>query len=80
MLSKTKQSMIEFAESEMLIAKDCKYPLNDYRTRLNNNVLLVGEGGAGTRATSSRRTSPKPSAATSSQTRRAIFTTSIGNI
>lgn len=47
MLSKTKQSMIEFAESEMLIAKDCKYPLNDYRTRLNNNVLIVGGSGCG---------------------------------
>ncbi|MGN1415785.1 MAG: VirD4-like conjugal transfer protein, CD1115 family [Oscillospiraceae bacterium] len=40
-----------FAKSEMLIAKNCRYSLDDEKTRLNNNVLIVGGSGTGKTST-----------------------------
>ena len=37
----------EFNNSDMLIADGCSYSLNDMKTRLNNNVLVVGGSGTG---------------------------------
>lgn len=37
----------EFNLSELVIAQNCSYPLNDMVTKLNNNVLVVGGSGAG---------------------------------
>lgn len=36
-----------FNNSELLIAEGCSYSLNDMKTRLNNNVLVVGGSGTG---------------------------------
>ncbi|MDD6992182.1 MAG: type IV secretory system conjugative DNA transfer family protein [Oscillospiraceae bacterium] len=40
-----------FAQSEMLIARNCRYSLDDAKTRLNNNVLIVGGSGTGKTST-----------------------------
>lgn len=37
----------DFAKGKLIIAKDCTYSLNDYETKLNNNVLVVGGSGTG---------------------------------
>ena len=37
----------EFNDSNLLIAEGCSYSLNDMKTRLNNNVLVVGGSGTG---------------------------------
>lgn len=37
----------EFKNSSLLIAEGCSYSLDDLRTRLNNNVLIVGGSGCG---------------------------------
>lgn len=37
----------ECDNSKLLIAKDCVYSRNDYKTMLNNNVLIVGGSGTG---------------------------------
>lgn len=37
----------EFANGKLLIAEGCEYPLDDFRTKLNNNVLVVGGSGCG---------------------------------
>lgn len=37
----------EFANGNLLIAEGCTYSLNDYQTKLNNNVLVVGGSGCG---------------------------------
>lgn len=37
----------EFNASELIIAKNCRYSLNDRATRLNNNVLVIGGSGTG---------------------------------
>ena len=37
----------EFERSELVIAEGCRYCLNDMRTHLNNNVLVVGGSGTG---------------------------------
>lgn len=37
----------EFANGNLLIAEGCSYSLNDFRTKLNNNVLVVGGSGCG---------------------------------
>lgn len=37
----------DFLDSELCIAKNCNYSLNDFETRLNNNVLVVGGSGTG---------------------------------
>ena len=41
----------EFAKSELIIAKDCRYSLDDIKSRLNNNVLVVGGSGTGKTST-----------------------------
>ncbi|MBQ5331714.1 MAG: type IV secretory system conjugative DNA transfer family protein [Oscillospiraceae bacterium] len=41
----------EFAKSELIIAKDCRYSLDDVKCRLNNNVLVVGGSGTGKTST-----------------------------
>lgn len=41
----------DFIKSELLIAKNCRYSLNDMKTRLNNNVLIVGGSGTGKTST-----------------------------
>lgn len=41
----------EFAKSELIIAKDCRYSLDDVKSRLNNNVLVVGGSGTGKTST-----------------------------
>lgn len=37
----------EFKGSSLLIAEGCSYSLDDYKTRLNNNVIVVGGSGCG---------------------------------
>lgn len=37
----------EFADGNLLIAEGCTYPLDDFQTKLNNNVLVVGGSGCG---------------------------------
>lgn len=37
----------KFAKSELIIARDCRYSLDDVKSRLNNNVLVVGGSGTG---------------------------------
>ncbi|MDE7360454.1 MAG: type IV secretory system conjugative DNA transfer family protein [Oscillospiraceae bacterium] len=37
----------EFRNSSLLIAEGCAYSLDDFRTKLNNNVLIVGGSGCG---------------------------------
>ncbi len=37
----------EFAEGKFIAAKGCEFSLDDYSTKLNNNVLVVGGSGAG---------------------------------
>lgn len=37
----------EFNNSELLVTTDCRYSLNDYFTKLNNNVAVVGGVGTG---------------------------------
>lgn len=37
----------EFAGGSMLIAEGCAYSLNDFKTGLNNNVIVVGGSGCG---------------------------------
>ena len=34
-------------ERKMILAKDCEYSLNDYETKLANNVLILGASGSG---------------------------------
>ncbi|MGN0696937.1 MAG: VirD4-like conjugal transfer protein, CD1115 family [Oscillospiraceae bacterium] len=41
----------EFAKSELIIAKGCRYSLDDVKSRLNNNVLVVGGSGTGKTST-----------------------------
>lgn len=41
----------EFAKSELIIAKNCRYSLDDIKSRLNNNVLVVGGSGTGKTST-----------------------------
>ncbi len=41
----------DFKESELLIAENCRYSLDDQKTRLNNNVLVVGGSGTGKTST-----------------------------
>ncbi len=41
----------EFNNSRLLIARNCYYSLDDYETRLNNNVLVVGGSGTGKTST-----------------------------
>lgn len=42
-----KLSTDEFNDSKLLIAEGCSYSLNDMKTNLNNNVLVVGGSGTG---------------------------------
>lgn len=37
----------EFENGSLLIAEGCSYSLNDFKTKLNNNVLVVGGSGCG---------------------------------
>lgn len=37
----------EFIGSSLLIAEGCSYSLDDYKTKLNNNVIVVGGSGCG---------------------------------
>lgn len=37
----------EFKNGKMVIAENCEYNLDDYKTRLSNNVLIVGSVGCG---------------------------------
>lgn len=47
--AKTKYDQIreDCRNSRLLIAKDCVYSRDDYETKLNNNVLIVGGSGTG---------------------------------
>lgn len=42
-----KQARIEFNDGSLLIANGCTYSLDDMKTGLNNNVLIVGGSGTG---------------------------------
>lgn len=44
---RSERARAEFAESSMLIAKDCCYSLDDMAANLNNNVIAVGGSGTG---------------------------------
>ena len=35
----------DFAQSETIITKDCRFSLDDIKTRINNNILVVGGSG-----------------------------------
>ena len=37
----------EFNRGQLRVAKDCSYSLNDFETKLNNNVLILGGSGTG---------------------------------
>lgn len=41
----------DFAQSETIIAKDCRFSLDDIKTRINNNILVVGGSGTGKTST-----------------------------
>lgn len=41
------EARCEFNSSELIIAHNCRYSLNDRATRLNNNVLVIGGSGTG---------------------------------
>lgn len=43
----SEQARREFNESELLVARDCRFSLDDRATRLNNNVLIIGGSGTG---------------------------------
>ena len=42
-----KKAAEDFAKGRLIVAKDCVYSLNDYETKLNNNVIVVGGSGTG---------------------------------
>ena len=42
-----KQKAKDSAGGKLLIARDCQFSLNDYETKRNNNVLVVGGSGTG---------------------------------
>lgn len=46
-----KKAAEEFARGNLLIAQGCSFSLNDYETKLNNNVLVVGGSGTGKTST-----------------------------
>ena len=46
-MSNAENASREFNDSSMLIAEGCDYSLNDFATKLNNNVLVVGGSGCG---------------------------------
>ena len=46
-LYKSMSAREEFNSSDLIIAKDCRYSLDDMKTQLNNNVLVVGGSGTG---------------------------------
>ena len=37
----------DFNSGQLIVAKDCSFSLNDFGTKLNNNVLIVGGSGTG---------------------------------
>ena len=39
--------MNEIAEEALIVANGCYYDMNCYKTKRNNNVLVVGTSGAG---------------------------------
>lgn len=41
----------QFAKSELIIARDCRYSLDDVKSRLNNNVIVAGGSGTGKTST-----------------------------
>ncbi|MCD7731593.1 MAG: type IV secretory system conjugative DNA transfer family protein [Oscillospiraceae bacterium] len=41
----------EFMNSEVIIAQNCRYSLNDIKSRINNNSLIVGGSGTGKTST-----------------------------
>lgn len=43
----SEQARREFNASELVIAQECRYSLDDRATRLNNNVLVIGGSGTG---------------------------------
>ena len=43
----TERANKEFIGSSLLIAEGCSYSLDDYKTKLNNNVIVVGGSGCG---------------------------------
>lgn len=45
--SQCRRAAAEFAAGRLLIAENCSFSLNDYETKLNNNVLVVGGSGTG---------------------------------
>lgn len=44
---KQRRASAEFAAGSLLVARDCSFSLDDYKTKLNNNVLVVGGSGTG---------------------------------
>ena len=46
-LYKSMSAREEFNASDLIIAKNCRYSLDDMKTQLNNNVLVVGGSGTG---------------------------------
>ena len=42
-----RQAADEFRNGKMVIAEGCEYSVDDYRTKLNNNVLITGSVGCG---------------------------------
>ena len=42
-----RRASAEFAAGSLLVARDCSFSLDDYKTKLNNNVLVVGGSGTG---------------------------------
>lgn len=45
--SEAERANEEFKNGSLLIAEGCAYSLDDFKTRLNNNVLIVGGSGCG---------------------------------
>lgn len=44
---KIQRAVNEFNRGTVKIAEDCEYSLDDFKTRLNNNILIVGGSGCG---------------------------------
>lgn len=45
--SRAEQATEDFYHSELIVSQNCRYPLNDISSKLNNNVLVVGGSGTG---------------------------------
>lgn len=60
----------DFSSGQLIVAKDCSFSLNDFETKLNNNVLIVAEAERVRPSISSSQICVRQSAVMLSATRR----------